>query len=54
MDKIYIKDLEVYAHHGVFQEEKNLGQRFLISIELFLMVNSANWLRKSLKRKATI
>ena len=41
MDKIYIKDLEVYAHHGVFQEEKNLGQRFLISLELFLSLREA-------------
>ncbi|MBU3183783.1 2-amino-4-hydroxy-6-hydroxymethyldihydropteridine diphosphokinase [Clostridium estertheticum] len=41
MDKMYIKDLEVYAHHGVFQEEKVLGQRFLISIELFLSLREA-------------
>ncbi|MCB2300214.1 2-amino-4-hydroxy-6-hydroxymethyldihydropteridine diphosphokinase [Clostridium tagluense] len=41
MDKIYIKDLEVYAHHGVFKEEKNLGQRFLISLELFLSLREA-------------
>jgi len=41
MDKIYIEDLEVYAHHGVFQEEKTLGQRFLISIELFLSLREA-------------
>lgn len=36
MDKIYIKDLEVFAYHGVFKEEKKLGQKFLISIELGL------------------
>jgi len=41
MDKMYIKDLEVYAHHGVFQEEKTLGQRFLISLELFLSLREA-------------
>jgi len=41
MDKIYIKDLEVYSHHGVFQEEKNLGQRFLISLELSLSLREA-------------
>ena len=41
MDKIYIKDLEVYAHHGVFQEEKKLGQRFLISLELSLSLREA-------------
>lgn len=36
MDKINIKDLEVFAFHGVFPEEKKLGQKFLISIELTL------------------
>ena len=41
MDKMYIKDLEIYAHHGVFQEEKTLGQRFLISLELFLSLRQA-------------
>ena len=30
MDTIYIKDLEVFAIHGVYQEEINLGQKFLI------------------------
>ena len=34
MDKIYIKGLEVFANHGVFKEEKNLGQKFIIDIEL--------------------
>jgi dihydroneopterin aldolase/2-amino-4-hydroxy-6-hydroxymethyldihydropteridine diphosphokinase len=41
MDKMYIKDLEVYAHHGVFKEEKTLGQRFTISLELFLCLSEA-------------
>ena len=36
MDKIVIKDFEVFANHGVFQEEKNLGQKFILSIELYL------------------
>lgn len=36
MDKLYIKDLEVFANHGVFEEEKRLGQKFLISITLEL------------------
>lgn len=34
MDKVFIKDLEVYAYYGANEEEKVLGQRFLISIEL--------------------
>lgn len=35
MDKIYIKNLEVYAKHGVFPEENVLGQRFVISAVLY-------------------
>lgn len=36
MDKMYIKDLEVYAYHGVNEAEKDIGQRFLISLEMFM------------------
>lgn len=31
MDQIRIKDLEVFANHGVFPEETSLGQKFLVS-----------------------
>ena len=31
MDKIKIKDLELYCRHGVFPEENVLGQKFLFS-----------------------
>jgi len=41
MDRMYIKDLQVYGFHGVNQEEKNMGQRFLISLELFISLNEA-------------
>lgn len=41
MDKIYIKDLEIYAYHGVNQQEKDMGQRFSISLELFLDLKEA-------------
>ncbi|MEG2353485.1 MAG: 2-amino-4-hydroxy-6-hydroxymethyldihydropteridine diphosphokinase [Clostridium sp.] len=34
MDKIIIKDLEIFAFHGVMKEEKTLGQKFLLSMEL--------------------
>ena len=27
MDQITIKDLEVYANHGLYKEEKALGQK---------------------------
>ena len=35
MDKIIIKDLEVFANHGVFPEENVLGQKFVVSAVLF-------------------
>ena len=35
MDKIKIKDLEVFANHGVFPEENVLGQKFLVTATLF-------------------
>ena len=41
MDKLYIKDLEVFAFHGVFPEEKKLGQKFLISVTLTLDMREA-------------
>ena len=36
MDQITIKDLEVYANHGLYKEEKVLGQKFLVSAILSL------------------
>ncbi|AKA70800.1 2-amino-4-hydroxy-6-hydroxymethyldihydropteridine diphosphokinase [Clostridium scatologenes] len=41
MDKMYIEDLQVYGFHGVNQQEKDLGQRFIISAELFLDLKEA-------------
>ena len=35
LDKIEIKELEVFANHGVFPEENILGQKFVISATLF-------------------
>lgn len=34
MEKIYINNLEFIGFHGVFPEEKKLGQKFLVSLEL--------------------
>lgn len=34
-DKIIIKDLECFAHHGVLKEENVLGQKFLVSLILY-------------------
>lgn len=41
MDKIHIKDLELYCNHGVFPEENRLGQKFLISATLYTDVRKA-------------
>lgn len=35
LDQIKIKDLEVFANHGVFPEENTLGQKFLVSVTLY-------------------
>lgn len=36
MDRIYIKELEVFAHHGVYDNEKEKGQRFIINAKIYL------------------
>ena len=40
-DKISIKNLEVFAHHGVFPEENKLGQKFLVSAILYTDTRAA-------------
>lgn len=40
-DEIHIEDLEVYANHGVFPEETKLGQRFLISLTMYVNTRHA-------------
>lgn len=41
MDKIVIKNLNIFAYHGVFEEEKKNGQLFKISAELRLSLRKA-------------
>lgn len=41
MDMIHIKKLEVFANHGVHPEENALGQKFIISADLFLDLQDA-------------
>lgn len=41
MDRIQIKNLEVFARHGVFAEENVLGQKFVISAEMYTSVRKA-------------
>ncbi|NME36511.1 2-amino-4-hydroxy-6-hydroxymethyldihydropteridine diphosphokinase [Fusobacterium sp. FSA-380-WT-3A] len=41
MDKIIIENLELIGNHGVFKEEKVLGQKFLISVEMITNTRKA-------------
>lgn len=31
MDKIYLQNLEVFAHHGYYEYEREMGQKFIIN-----------------------
>ncbi len=41
MDQIWIKNLEVFAKHGVFPEENVLGQKFVINVCLYTDIRKA-------------
>lgn len=41
MDKITIKNLEIFANHGVFPEENVLGQKFVVSAVLYTDIREA-------------
>ena len=41
MDKIYVKDLQFFAYHGVFEEEKKNGQNFIINLVLEMDLSAA-------------
>lgn len=34
--KLFITNLEVFAHHGLFEEENKLGQKFVFDVECAL------------------
>jgi dihydroneopterin aldolase len=40
-DRILIRDLQVFAHHGFLPEEKTLGQRFALDITAYLDLANA-------------
>lgn len=41
MDKIILSNLGFYGYHGVLEEEKKLGQKFFIDVELFIYTKEA-------------
>ena len=40
-DKIIIKDIKIFAYHGVLKEEKVLGQNFIINLEMYTSLKKA-------------
>lgn len=42
MDKIIMKNLEFYGYHGVLEAEKELGQKFVVDIEMALDLDKAS------------
>jgi dihydroneopterin aldolase len=40
-DRIIVKDLQVFARHGVLPEESRLGQRFAVDVTAFLDLRPA-------------
>lgn len=41
MDRITITGIDVYAHHGVHPAERELGQRFVVDVELWTDLETA-------------
>ena len=41
MDKISLHGIDVYAHHGVHPAERELGQRFVIHVDLWADLSAA-------------
>ena len=41
LDRIKIKNLEVFGRHGVFPEENRLGQKFIINAILYVPTRKA-------------
>lgn len=41
MDKMVLRRMEYYGYHGVFEEERKLGQRFYVDLELELDLREA-------------
>jgi dihydroneopterin aldolase/2-amino-4-hydroxy-6-hydroxymethyldihydropteridine diphosphokinase len=41
VDRLQLTGIEVFAHHGVLPEEKQIGQKFLIDLDVELDLRSA-------------
>lgn len=41
MDQIRIKNLKIFAHHGVYEQEKEQGQNFIVNAVLYVDMERA-------------
>lgn len=41
MDRLKLTGIEVFAHHGVLPEEKQIGQRFVIDLDVEVRLDPA-------------
>ena len=41
MDRVSLSGIDVYAHHGVHPAERELGQRFVIDVDLWVDCSAA-------------
>lgn len=41
MDRIVLKGMEFYGYHGVMEQEQQLGQKFVVDVELELDLQEA-------------
>jgi dihydroneopterin aldolase len=40
-DRLAVTNLGIFAHHGVFEGEKEIGQRFFVDVTVFLDIREA-------------
>lgn len=41
MDTVFLEGMQFYGYHGVNPEERSLGQRFLVDVEMFADLRAA-------------
>jgi dihydroneopterin aldolase len=41
MDRITLKGVEVFAHHGAFESERDQGQTFVVDVEVVIDLSEA-------------
>ncbi|MBN8915916.1 MAG: dihydroneopterin aldolase, partial [Rhizobiales bacterium] len=42
-DRLFLRQLPFYARHGVYDAERELGQRFIIDVDCWLDTRPAAW-----------